>query len=58
MAKGYGGIPVFFFLFLCTSVLAVAGLLETANLAAVEDLWEVSLVVEDADIRNRGARGW
>ena len=58
MAKGYGGVLVFFFLFLRASALAAAGPLETANLAAVEDLWEVSLVVEDADIRNGGARGW
>ena len=38
MAKGYGGVLVFFFLFLHASTLVTAGPLETANLAAVEDL--------------------
>ena len=48
----------FFFLFLRASALAAAGPLEIANLAAVEDLWDDSLAVEDADIGRRRREGW
>ena len=41
------GLQVFFFLFFLASAEVAAGPLEIAKWAAVEDLWEVSFVMED-----------